>query len=83
MILEQGASGAPRSSSHNIEQVNPISPPNPLLLNAYIASASVKKAPAMWGFGMSKSGTKLLLKISLQVAQVLQQLSELPASQVT
>jgi hypothetical protein len=36
----------------------------------------------MWGFGMSKSGTKLLLKISLQVAQVLQQLSEFPASQV-
>ena len=61
----------------------PISPPNPLLLNGYSASASVKKAPAMWGFGMSKSGTKLLLKISLQVAQVLQQLSELPASQVT
>ena len=61
----------------------PIQPPNPLHLNAYSASASVKKAPAMWGFGMSKSGTKLLLKISLQVAQVLQQLSELPASQVT
>ena len=62
---------------------NPASPLNSLLLNAYSALASVKKAPAMWGFGMSKSGTKLLLKISLQVAQVLQQLSELPASQVT
>ena len=62
---------------------NPISPPNPLLLNVYSASASVKKAPPKRGFGMSKSGTKLLLKISLQVAQVLQQLSELPASQVT
>ena len=60
----------------------PVSPPNPLLLNAYNAPASVKKAPAMWGFGMSKSGTKLLLKISLQVAQVLQQLSGFPASQV-
>ena len=61
---------------------NPASPRNPLLLNAYSASASVKKAPAMWGFGMSKSETKLLLKISLQVAQVFQQLSEFPASQV-
>ena len=59
-----------------------VASPNPLLLNAYSASASVKKAPAMWGFGMSKSGTKLLLKISLQVAQVFQQLSEFPVSQV-
>ena len=40
-------------------------------------------APAMWGFGVSKSGTKLLPEISLQVAQALQQLSEFPASQVS
>ena len=37
------------------------------------------KAVTLRGFGMSKSGTNLLPKMLLQVAQVRQQFSEFPA----